>query len=70
MIYLTVRFILWVWSRLSSPWRRCPHTHHTERRWVAASGCPMVDFKCKDCGYHDRGHVHGDTEGWAGTTST
>ena len=48
----------------------CRHLHYIERRWLDATGCPWVHFHCKDCGYDDRGHVHGDSEGWEGTTET
>ena len=39
----------------------CEHNrNYTNRRWVEKDGTLMVDFKCRDCGYSDRGHVYGD----------
>jgi hypothetical protein len=44
---------------------RCRHDRNfKERRWVQ-DGTPFIHFVCIDCGFEDRGHVHGDdTEGW------
>lgn len=48
---------------------RCRHVHYVENRWIQ-DGTPYVSFRCKDCDYQDRGHVHGDTDGWEGHTET
>jgi hypothetical protein len=42
----------------------CRHQNYRERRWVQ-DNAPFVHFVCLDCGYEDRGHVHGDTIDWA-----
>lgn len=43
--------------------RRCMHENYRVRRWVQ-DNTPFQHFVCLDCGFEDRGHVHGDTEDW------
>lgn len=45
----------------------CKHEFYEENRWVE-DNTPMVFFRCLECSFTDRGHVHGPTEGWEGTT--
>jgi len=45
----------------------CQHLRYRESRWVE-DGTPMAYFRCLDCPFTDRGHVHGSTEGWEGET--
>lgn len=60
------RFLRWLF-RIKEP---CQHLRYREDRWLSADGTPMVHFQCKDCGYSSGGHVHGDSDNWAGTTET
>lgn len=49
----------------------CDHKRHwIEKRWLDSDGTPMVHFYCRECGFVDRGHVHAEPEGWAGTTES
>jgi hypothetical protein len=44
--------------------RNCVHPRATERRWLDPDGTPMIDWRCPDCGEHDRGHVYADPKTW------
>jgi Zn ribbon nucleic-acid-binding protein len=52
------------WQKVWGDPPPCEHPHMRVRKWVE-DNTPMVEMRCPDCGYYDRGHVHGDVEGWA-----
>lgn len=67
---LLIRFLVWLGS-LVRPTPPCLHLRYHERRWLdAQTGTPWASFRCKDCGHSSYGHVHGDSDGWEGETST
>ena len=44
--------------------KRCRHTNinNYKNTWELQDGTPMYEFRCYDCGWHDKGHVHGNFE--------
>ncbi len=57
-----VRIIGWVLWKFGYLEKKCEHKRFTRKQWFDSDGTPMVYFNCWDCGYNDRGHVHGDPE--------
>lgn len=60
-----MKYLMKLISSIFKPLIKCNHKkNYWWRKWLDKDRTPMIDFFCYDCGYKDRGHVHGDSSGW------